>query len=874
MKKYVSLILIMLTVLALLVACTDGDPAVETGDTGTEVVSNAPDDTVAATDLTEPVESAEATAPVETVATTEPATFPTTAPVTSPVTDPITAPATVPDTDPETAPATVPATDPETVPVTEPETDGETDPVGVRLDNRRLIGLLVGTPHCVQGSRVELEDEGYVFKISSTEAGDDPYIALSFSTYYKAVMREALHVDEYRYIMFRVKAENCSQSIFEILYAAGENQTITGEYAAQGMFDNSSDGWQYIVLDMQGKAGWSGELNTIRFDYQPAVMSAGETMYISAIWFAKDEAEMQAITRLGLEDPFVVETDPVIESRVEAMLEIKDPAAPPDNKKLDAEHEDASLNLWFNHAYTKTHAEDITSTGWYTYLLRMAKNESEGVHMLLASTVGHNGLTVSVTDFTNENGDTLKTELMYGYYFNDVDYGDLQKVTVPDPTPWVKDGQTFNLLGGRSYMYIIKATTAIDSPAGDYTATVTVTDSEGNEIKRAEVHAHVWNFALPEATSCKTQMDLSWYNIYVAHKCWEGDDSVLYKNYYDLLLNNRVCAYTLPYAKQGTFTDDRIVEYLDNPRVTAFNPIDWKNHNYTDDTVKSAYAFLSQKPEWLEKSYFYIVDEPGNKDALDRINAAGVQLKEHFPGYKMMAPMHLNYALNSECTEDYISYIADAINVWCFKPYFYTTFAEYSYDRNLTYRMSAGIEKNLGTFGERMEAEQAAGDELWWYVTRRPENPEITLLMDTESVRHRILFWQQKLYNVDSFLYYLVNDWYEIGENRGLNSKHETATGVDNFDCYGNGVLVYCGEDFGVYGGVGSLRLENVRDGIEDFEYLTILSDLYGKEITDALIHRLTTDISHYNMDIDNFTDLRIALGNIIEQTLAEQAGE
>jgi hypothetical protein len=65
--------------------------------------------------------------------------------------------------------------------------------------------------------------------------------------------------------------------------------------------------------------------------------------------------------------------------------------------------------------------------------------------------------------------------------------------------------------------------------------------------------------------------------------------------------------------------------------------------------------------------------------------------------------------------------------------------------------------------------------------------------------------------------------------------------------------------------------METVRDGIEDFEYLTMITELYGKDVTDAIIHRLTTSLSHYNTDTDNFTDLRIALGNIIEAALAEQ---
>ncbi len=772
-----------------------------------------------------------------------------------------------------------------TVPLPLPEPDG------IRLDHRRVTNMFEGG-HLMIVNRATDEIEGDVVKITSTEAGQDPHIRFNFGAYCTALGLEPFKAENYQYVLLRVKAGRCSTSTFELFYCTGSVTLVDGRYCTQSHFDNSADGWQYIVFDMTAVAGWEGTINAFRFDYQTTTSGAGEDMLISSILFAKDEAEMITITRQGLSNPFETETDPAVESKVESLLGTKDPAAAPENKKEMAANEDANLDLWFNHAYTKTPAEDITSSGLYTYQLRMAKNESEGVHLLLASKNGHNGLKVSVTNFKNAAGDELKTELMYGYYFTEnptllatiekglgreltaeerENHWKVDGKTTVDPIPWVQDGQTFDLEAGRSYMYVIKATTAMDSPAGEYTATVTITDADGKEIKKATVSAHVWNFVLPEETSCKTQMDLSWYNIYVAHECWAGDDGLLYKNYYDLLLANRVCAYTLPYATKGTYEDARIIEYLNNPRVVAFNPIDWKNHTYNDDTIKSAYAFLSQKQEWLDKAYFYIVDEPGNIEALDKINAAGEQLKAHFPGYKMMAPMHLNYALNAENTEDFISYISDAINVWCYKPYFYTTFEEYSWDKNLTYRMSAGIEKNLGTFGERMDKEQAEGDELWWYVTRRPENPEITLLMDTESVRHRILFWQQKLYNVDSFLYYLANDWFYIGEDNGVNAKHETATGTDDFDCYGNGVLIYCGQDFGVYGGVGSLRLENVRDGIEDFEYLTILEAEYGKEVTDALIHRLTTSISHYNTDIDNFTDLRIALGNIIEDTLEKK---
>lgn len=412
---------------------------------------------------------------------------------------------------------------------TRPETNPLADIDGFDFDFEQVANHFSGE-HLMSSERVELEDEGYVVKLSSTAAGNDPFIFFNFRTYRTAKKLPKYQAEDYAYVILRVKAEGCSTAKFELFYCAGSVTQPTGACVLQSSFHNDGDDWQYIVFNMKNANDWNGVIQGFRFDYQLSAAGAGENMYLSHVYFAKNDEEMKRITRYGLEDPFIYETDPEVEQKVEELLATKDPAPAPDNTKQDAAAEDANLELWFNHAYINNPAEDITSTNRNTYLLRMAKNESEGVHMFLASKEGHSGLTVSVTNFRNQSGAELKTELMYGYYFDDV-----EGKTLVDPIPWVKDGQTFDLAGGRSYMYVIKATSAMDSPAGEYEATVTVKDADGNEIKKAVVRAYVWNFVLPEETSCKTQVDLSWYNIYVAHECWEGDDSLLYKNYYDLL---------------------------------------------------------------------------------------------------------------------------------------------------------------------------------------------------------------------------------------------------------------------------------------------------------------------------------------------------
>ena len=54
--------------------------------------------------------------------------------------------------------------------------------------------------------------------------------------------------------------------------------------------------------------------------------------------------------------------------------------------------------------------------------------------------------------------------------------------------------------------------------------------------------------------------------------------------------------------------------------------------------------------------------------------------------------------------------------------------------QDVIYLKMTQFEKKLGTFIDRMAAEQAGGDEVWWYVTRFPHHPEITLSIDDQEI--------------------------------------------------------------------------------------------------------------------------------------------
>lgn len=740
---------------------------------------------------------------------------------------------------------------------TSASTDGPKDPSYVTFDSTNIKTYMTNPNQC-SVSTVKDATEGYVVKLTTTKAGNDPNVTFNYKGYMGKYGLTPVSADTYKYVILKVRCENCSNSSFELFYFSGSATGAAPGMSQTTVFNNAATGWQYIYWDLSKASSWKGSVNGFRFDFMFSCAAAGEAMYIASVSFVKAESDLKDIVSSG---PTGSGLTAAQQAKVDKLLATADPAPTVSNTRQTAANEDSSINLWFNHTYTKTPAESTTSTGMYTYQMRLAKNEAEDCQFLLAATSNKTGLTAEMTDFRDSKGNVLKSEIYYGYYFDDVD-----GQTIADPIPLLEG--SFDLTAKRSKLFLIRVRSYTDTVAGQYTATLSIRDSAGKEVKKAIVYAYVWDFALPEETSCRTQMDLSWFNIYTAEYCFNGDDGVLYKQYYDLLLENRVCAYNLPYNQRGEFGSG-CVEYLNNPRVVAFNPAGWKV-DISADSVSKIYSYLKTKQSWLDKAVFYVVDEPQNKTQLDNVINAGKILKANFPNYQMTVPMHLNSALDSSSTVDYFEYIKEYVNVWCPHTFFYNTFTDYSANHKLTYRCTAMLEKNLGTFPDRMAKEQKGGDEVWWYVTRYPESPEITLTIDTPAVNYRILFWQQKLYNVDGFLYYSVNDWYDCHplheDTYGWNSKHETESGgITPYDVYGNGTLVYYGNYIGKQGPVGSLRLECVRDGIEDYEYLTMLTKIYGEETVDCIIKQITTSLGEYQSDEALFTRLRVALGNLLD---------
>jgi hypothetical protein len=157
---------------------------------------------------------------------------------------------------------------------------------------------------------------------------------------------------------------------------------------------------------------------------------------------------------------------------------------------------------------------------------------------------------------------------------------------------------------------------------------------------------------------------------------------------------------------------------------------------------------------------------------------------------------------------------------------------------------------------------RAKGGEMWWYVCCGPNYPYANWLLENPLIESRLIWWQAFSYDVEGFLYWGLNIWERENNDKPIPSSagprldwSVTTGGNYNF-LNGDGVLLYPGEN----GPIGSIRLENIRDGLEDIELLKQYRDRFGADAARKLIAPVTTDRTHYTRDPNVLLKSRLAV--------------
>jgi hypothetical protein len=302
---------------------------------------------------------------------------------------------------------------------------------------------------------------------------------------------------------------------------------------------------------------------------------------------------------------------------------------------------------------------------------------------------------------------------------------------------------------------------------------------------------------------------------------------------------------------------------MSDPRVTSFRVPIPKNKDGTVNEAKllEYYNKLKSNRTWLDKAFFYPLDEPRTEEHLVQLREWERILTALCPEIEICAPFYTNIQIGEgkDQTEDMMDYT----RLWCPKLCLWDE--SQSYERFLNYTPEK-------TFDERMNEQIAEGERMWTYVCNAPDEPYSQLFIDTLGANQRMLFWQIWQRDIDGFLYWSVVSygWEGTEPNRTLKNPWETVnTGISSNKgtIYGCGFLFYPGYHVGYGGAVPSIRAKNVRDGCDDVELLNLAEQYFGKEWLLEKTKEGTPTLTEF-VNSDKYAALRIEIGNALEAAM------
>lgn len=498
--------------------------------------------------------------------------------------------------------------------------------------------------------------------------------------------------------------------------------------------------------------------------------------------------------------------------------------------------------LSLEHSFVKFNP-NIVPNQKKSYKMYAAKNEYEACQIVVNHNCNINGVELCFTPFTDSDKNELKTELFREHYIVAARSGNAPERTFPDPLVPVKDGEIFDIKPNENIPFLLRVKTETESVAGMYFAKVELKQN-GAVLETADITLKVWDFAIPVEPACATATLVSEEHIQKMHKCKSKEElETLYEKYFELMREHRFNAYSLPVD----VLDEAADKYMDDPRVTAFR----LDHKTDDEKIVAYRNKLCKNKKWLDKSYFYPFDEPCRVDQYEELKGMCERLRRLFPECHICTPFFKDPQMNE--TQDAIDYITGLVDIWCPKAPCYND--EFIYEN---------LELKEDTFENRMNERIKNGDRVWWYVCWEPEEPYCNVFLDRQGIYSRILFWQQAMYNVKGFLYWTVNFWKFVDD-----PWTDMATVKDlSLDVYGDGSMLYNGNKVGIDGPCSSVRLEIVRDGLEDFEILTIAQRVLGKQKVREIISKVTTSVTECIHDNDVFANVRVELGEMLEAAM------
>lgn len=365
----------------------------------------------------------------------------------------------------------------------------------------------------------------------------------------------------------------------------------------------------------------------------------------------------------------------------------------------------------------------------------------------------------------------------------------------------------------------------LDQKAGTYTGNATL--NIGGESRAIPLTLTVADLTVSEESHAKN----NFFSRGLFHKGELESTQRMFNLYTEALFEYRLSPCTI--VMESYHTDEEIETYVDmsynymqNPKCTNLAiPYGTKRvQGYTciDADIFERYLKAFAKRSFEENynmfkklvCYLGIIDEPQLNDTFEALKVVvGVYrdtlervASEIENDASITSPIKADVVgamrkVRNTITTHYNEEFAEYIDTWCPMYHMYDGELIHNYDSQ---------------------------EERWWYGCISPRAPYPTYHTEDTLLSARAVSWMQAEYGIVGNLYW----GYDLYANYNGTSYEEIEDyyGGDakRFDqVNGDGYLFYPGKKYGVDGPIGSLRLEAIRDGLEEYELLYAMMNKY-----------------------------------------------
>jgi hypothetical protein len=373
----------------------------------------------------------------------------------------------------------------------------------------------------------------------------------------------------------------------------------------------------------------------------------------------------------------------------------------------------------------------------------------------------------------------------------------------------------------------------------------------------------VWDFAVPRQQHLETCFLLRPDNLRRFYKLSDVPIE-MYEQWIDFCSDRRISLTLNDWRHYATDMERLVSRQLDRGGSAFCLDYSWfrKDESAEARRKHNADQFARVKPlyeraksrGWIERAYIYCSDEVLEQH-YSPARELYAELKREMPDLRLLQTFY---------RDDPIPALEPMIDIWA---------------------------PNIARYREaEFRAQQAKGDTVWWYVCCGPGKPFANLMIEWPALDHRVLLWQNWKYSVTGFLYWGTAVFRDNCEGDGrwpdVPWKPATWRNSEGKPHHGDGQLIYPGLDRTPQ---PSIRLENFRDGVEDYEYFWLLREtLTGLERSGKAGHedliakarqalavddRVVRDLTHFTDDPQVLRQARAQIAGLIERLQTAAGG-